>query len=78
MAEGIALLSIKLEQGGIDPETVTVSIPTETGVKLETEMLKSKGWRGVCDGISLWADGHRKQIDLSGIRVHWRSTPPAW
>jgi hypothetical protein len=45
------------------------------GAKIELEMERDFSWRDRCDGIALMADGHRKEINLYGVRIYWKSTP---
>lgn len=69
------LLGEKIHTIGFDPAFVLLQIPAEMGVRIEEEMQRDFGWRKSCDGIALTADGHRKEINLYGIRVYWKATP---
>lgn len=73
--DGVVLLGERLTTVGCDPAFMLLQIPSDLGAAIETEMQNDPGWRDRCDGIALLADGHRKEINLYGVRVYWKSTP---
>lgn len=71
------MLGEKVHATGFDPAFILVQIPSEMGVQIEDEMQRDLGWSETCDGIALTADGHRKEINLYGVRVYWKAAPRA-
>ena len=61
---------------GYDPADLLIQIPTMYGEQIEMEMSETESWRETCPGIALYADGHRKQIEIYGVRVYWKTEPP--
>ena len=73
--DGVVALGEKVHLAGFDPAFLLLQIPPDIGVAIETEMQRDMDWRSKCDGIELTADGHRKEINLYGIRIYWKSIP---
>lgn len=61
---------------GFEPCDLLIQIPTGLGEAIEAEMDITQTWRDTCPGIALYADGHRKQIEILGVRIYWKATPP--
>lgn len=73
---GVTDLKRQLDRAGYDTKDVHVRIPTEVGEQAEREMLamNPEHWEPFCGGITVFADGHLKQLDFYGnIQVGWRS-----
>jgi hypothetical protein len=73
--DGVVQLGQQVNDTGFDPAFLLLQIPSDMGAKIELEMERDFGWRDRCDGIALTADGHRKEINLYGVRIYWKSTP---